>query len=86
MPGCTPYQFHQMVLQRPRDVTGKVCNQAPDSFLEADKSLALDTGSRAVPGVHDQLKWKKPSLDLMTSVGVNLGQRDVVHYDIWTIE
>ena len=41
MPGCTPYQLHQ----RPRDVTGKVCNQAPDSFLEADKSLTLDTGS-----------------------------------------
>ena len=51
MPGCTPYQLHQIVLssmQRPRDVTGKVCNQAPDSFLEADKSLALDTGSGAV--------------------------------------
>ena len=30
------------------DVTGKVCNQAPDSILEADKSLALDTGSGAV--------------------------------------
>ena len=24
-------------MQRPRDVTGKVCNQAPDSFLEADE-------------------------------------------------
>ena len=48
MLGCTPYQLHQIVLpsmQRPRDVTGKVCNQAPDSFLEADKSLTLDTGS-----------------------------------------
>ena len=30
------------------DVTGKVCNQAPDSILEANKSLALDTGSGAV--------------------------------------
>ena len=35
-------------MQRPRYVTGKVCNQAPDSYLEADKSLALDTGSGAV--------------------------------------
>ena len=41
----------QMVLssmQRPRDVTGRVCNQAPDSFLEADKSLVLDKASGAV--------------------------------------
>ena len=35
-------------MRRPRDVTGKVCNQAPDSFLEADRSLALDKGSEAV--------------------------------------
>ena len=35
-------------MQRPRDVTGKVCNQAPNSFLEADRSLALDKGSGAV--------------------------------------
>ena len=65
----------------PRDVTGKVCNQSSDSFLEADKSLAFQW---QWPGV--QLKWKKPSLDLMTSVDVNLGQRDVAPYDIWTIE
>ena len=30
------------------DVTGKLCNQAPDSFLEEDKSLALVKGSGAV--------------------------------------
>ena len=30
------------------DVTGKVCNQVPDSFLEANTSLALDKGSGAV--------------------------------------
>ena len=35
-------------MQRPREVTGKVCNQAPDSFLEADRSLALDKGLEAV--------------------------------------
>ena len=35
-------------MQRLRDVTGRVCNQAPDSFLEADKSLALDKASGAV--------------------------------------
>ena len=41
----------------PRDITGKACNQAPDSFLEgwgggggggADKSLALDNAYGAV--------------------------------------
>ena len=35
-------------MRRPREVTGRVCNQEPDSFLEADKSLALDKGSGAV--------------------------------------
>ncbi|KAL5500676.1 hypothetical protein EMCRGX_G012270 [Ephydatia muelleri] len=30
------------------EVIGRVCNQEPDSFLEADKSLALDKGSGAV--------------------------------------
>ena len=29
-------------------VTGRVCNQAPDSFLEADRSLTLDKGSGPV--------------------------------------
>ena len=35
-------------MRRPREVTGRVCNQEPDSFLEADKSLILDKGSGAV--------------------------------------
>ena len=35
-------------MRRPREVTRRVCNQEPDSFLEADKSLALDKGSGAV--------------------------------------
>ena len=35
-------------MRRPREVTGRVCNQEPDSFLEADKYLALDKGSGAV--------------------------------------
>ena len=51
MPGCTPYQLHPWAFAWTvtlPDVTGKVCNQAPDSFLEADKSLTLDTGSGAV--------------------------------------
>ena len=43
--------YMQIVLlsvRRPRDVTSKVCNQAPDSFLEADNTLALDKGSETV--------------------------------------
>ena len=51
MPGCKPYQSHPWAFAWTvtlSDVTGKVCNQAPDSILEADKSLALDTGSGAV--------------------------------------
>ena len=74
-------------MQRPRDdVTGKVCNQAPDSFQIKASLWTQDhvTSREQWPGV--QQKWKKPSLDLMTSVGLNLGQRKVVHYDIWTIE
>ena len=35
-------------MRRPRKVIGRVCKQEPDSFLEADKSLALDKGSGAV--------------------------------------
>ena len=35
-------------MRRPREVIGRVCKQEPDSFLEADKSLALDKGSGAV--------------------------------------
>ena len=35
-------------MRRPREVIGRVCNQEPDSLLEADKSLALDKGSGAV--------------------------------------
>ena len=30
------------------EVTGRVCNQEPDSFLEADRSLAFDKRSGAV--------------------------------------
>ena len=35
-------------MRRPRKVTGRVCNQEPDSFLEAYKSLSLDIGLGAV--------------------------------------
>ena len=51
MPGCTPYQLNPWAFAWTvtlSDVTGKVCNKAPDSFLEADKSLALKVGSRVV--------------------------------------
>ena len=47
-------------MQRPRGVTSKVYKQAPDSYLEADESLALDKGSGQPRA---QLQWKKPLVD-----------------------
>ena len=64
-------------IQRPRGVTNKVCNQAPDSYLEADESLALDKGS-GLP----RAQWKKPLVDPMNSVNVTLARG---RYDQWTI-
>ena len=57
---------------------------SPDFILEADKSLTLDKGSGAV--ARSLAAMEETFVDPMISVGVNLGQRDVGHYDLWTIE
>ena len=58
-------------MRRPREVTGRVCNQESDSFLEADKSLALDKGSAKGSGQEFScMQWKKLLVDPTISVDV----------------
>ena len=55
-------------MRRPREVTGRVCNQEPDSFLEADKASPWTKDQGQWPRV--QLQWKKPLVDPTISVDV----------------
>ena len=57
-----------IIQRRPREIIRRVCNQEPDSFLEADKSLALDKDQGQWLRV--QLQWKKPLVDPTISVDV----------------